>query len=254
MKSKSKRESYWRMFGREYRKMYVQGVGAARSDFSVCYLDADVPDGITFYKILPEDFHDYIGTQYPFGDRTVHLPAVIHSYHTGVGPPSHGPNHVQLGRITAPLLTFGPLMAPYTTGDRADYWAGFFFGDSGDPTFIIIDGELVLLGLHELGDSTSLIDVSIISGFGDAGLGGRSMIDIVNELMKLSEVEGGGSDNYGLTYFDFSSIRIPPTRFFNLASSQSLVHGTVSAQSLLHGTVSTQTRLHGIISSQSEPS
>ena len=31
MKSKSKRESYWRMFGKEYRKMFVKGVGAARS-------------------------------------------------------------------------------------------------------------------------------------------------------------------------------------------------------------------------------
>ncbi len=31
MKAKSKRESYWRMFGREYRKIFVLGVGAARS-------------------------------------------------------------------------------------------------------------------------------------------------------------------------------------------------------------------------------
>jgi len=31
MKAKSKRESYWRMFGKEYRKMFVKGVGAARS-------------------------------------------------------------------------------------------------------------------------------------------------------------------------------------------------------------------------------
>lgn len=31
MKAKSKRESYWRMFGKEYRKIFVKGVGAARS-------------------------------------------------------------------------------------------------------------------------------------------------------------------------------------------------------------------------------
>lgn len=31
MKAKSRRESYWRMFGKEYRKIYVKGVGAGRS-------------------------------------------------------------------------------------------------------------------------------------------------------------------------------------------------------------------------------
>jgi hypothetical protein len=31
MKPRSKRESYWRMMGREYRKLYQQGVGAART-------------------------------------------------------------------------------------------------------------------------------------------------------------------------------------------------------------------------------
>jgi len=31
MKSSSKRESYWRMFGKEYRKYYQKGTGAAKA-------------------------------------------------------------------------------------------------------------------------------------------------------------------------------------------------------------------------------
>lgn len=105
------------------------------TDIRIGVLTADVPDTIGFYKILPSDYTDV------FPDRAVGAPllvvdqekqAVVHDVVYLGGPGSHGEP---------------------TDSTRASFYELLVSGDSGHPAFLVLDGELVLLGSHRTATS-----------------------------------------------------------------------------------------------------
>ncbi len=129
-------------------------------DIDVGLLSEAVPAGIPFYSVLPEDYDDHLtldptdltdtneaGDDYPTyptaaqADGLSGKPAVMMEQE----------RRACVGRIVRSAELSSVLV--YGTGDpkypdRDDYWIELVAGDSGWPTFLLVDGELVLLGSH----------------------------------------------------------------------------------------------------------
>ncbi|KKK66861.1 hypothetical protein LCGC14_2959850, partial [marine sediment metagenome] len=129
-------------------------------DIDVGLLSAAVPAGIPFYSVLPEDYDDHLtldptdltdtnsdGADYPTyptvaqADGLSGKPAIMMEQE----------RRACVGRIVRSAELSSVLV--YGTGDpkypdRDDYWIELVGGDSGWPTFLLLDGELVLLGAH----------------------------------------------------------------------------------------------------------
>lgn len=105
--------------------------GQYTTDTKVALLDSDLPASITFAKVFPSDLGDYLPTV-----ETASLPVI------GIDQ--------QEKSLTRELseLEGGQIRAnTYTQGIFADLSEEIIPGDSGNPVFLLVNGELVLLSL-----------------------------------------------------------------------------------------------------------
>ena len=169
-----------------------------QSDISIACLNEDVDSSISFCKILPADWANYLPsiygtTTYPY----LMVPAIsLHS--TSID--SEGSKAIKTVTING-LLTLLPL--PYIIGESRtvmykpnDSQQNLFFarlqlGSSGSPSFLLVNNDLVLITTWT---STSVIGVS------PEGIGPNitDLSTLINEEMLA---QGGG---YTLTPIDLS--------------------------------------------------
>ena len=147
-------------------------------DLAVGVLDQDVPAGISFAKVLPDDWRDYMPSLSP----TTPVPCIrfnqfgrvsVAEWRGGFGV-SNDPN-------SAVRFTCG---VPTDAG-RLEYYEPVVLFDSGCPSFIVVNGEPVLLGPFSTGGAGT---GTLVSGHAEA----------VNDMMSTL---GGG---YQLTTVDLS--------------------------------------------------
>lgn len=107
-------------------------------DVDVCYLNADVDPGVTWYKVLPSDVSDYI--------TLVGSPVVIcdQEEKAFIG-------EIVSLNVTAAVVDRGTIQVMdirQRSASAAGYFENVVVGDSGHPTFLVLDGELVIMGTH----------------------------------------------------------------------------------------------------------
>lgn len=235
----------------------------------VCYLDMDTPTGIRFYEILPTDHTDFFARD--------NKPTAFITYHTDSGiEPNVTPNSVQVGEIVGDSFVQSINSDPSASSPRSTYWHGIDSGDSGHPSFLIIDSELVLLGIHYARTGHNFLHDMFVTF--TSGTAANSTMDRINDLMTLSEADGGGSDGYQLTTYDLSVVLqsvsqvtalsvmgIPGParsfvaktaagkRIFDLAAFQIRIDGITAFQVRVDGAVEHQTRVDGVAEFQVEP-
>lgn len=125
----------------------ANGLGIANSDIWIGVLNEDVPETIAHYSVLPADLTDYI--------RNYQCPAIV----------TDGEGNALASRWSAYNLIdpyTAAFLKVYTSGDFAPYSQQIVGGDSGSPVFILLDGNLVLLGCHytSAGDDASFNPIS----------------------------------------------------------------------------------------------
>lgn len=141
-------------------------------DIRIAVLDSDVPNTISFAKILPQDWADYLPS---IGSNILNanVPALVLDQEEKA--------LIAEWRSSSTLNSF---IYP-TNSQRLLFSESLIVGDSGNPSFLIIDGELVLLAVWT---------------FGGGGSGTNIMLqkDAINSMMTTL---GGG---YQLTEIDLS--------------------------------------------------
>jgi hypothetical protein len=139
-------------------------------DLTIGILDSDVPSEISFAKILPQDWADY-------------LPSLSFSYRI----PAFVTDQQEKGLITDlyELGSFARFRAP-TDATRLEYYENLVTGDSGNPAFLIINNELVLLTVWT---------------YGGAGSGTNILAQKITLNAMMTQLGGG----YSLTEIDLSS-------------------------------------------------
>ena len=147
-------------------------------DVAVGVLDSDVPGTIAFAKILPAGWKDYFPPQ--------------SDYKKEPGVPMMVLDQEEKALVcnTGNISEAGPKPAPQTVyydephdSVRAPFYEETISGDSGDPVFWVVDGELVLLSV--LTSSSNGSDI-------------QAFTDDINTMMTTL---GGG---YQLTPIDLS--------------------------------------------------
>ena len=138
-------------------------------DITIGILDSDVPAGIGFAKILPQNWANYL----PSLSTSYRLPCLVLDQEEKALVSD-------LRQMTGSINFWIP-----TKPDRFAFYETIIDGDSGNPAFLIIDDELVIITVWT---------------FGGAG-GGTSILyhkDAINTMMATL---GGG---YSLTEIDLS--------------------------------------------------
>jgi hypothetical protein len=132
-------------------------------------LDSDVPNTISFVKILPQNWNDYLPSLFSL----YRLPCLVLDQE----------EKALISELSS-LSTTANFSAP-NNSTRLAFFESIITGDSGNPAFLIIDDELVIITVWT---------------FGGAG-GGTSILfhkDAINTMMTTL---GGG---YSLTEIDLS--------------------------------------------------
>lgn len=110
-------------------------------DIAIGVLDSEVPSNISIAKVLPPNYQDYMG--YPQNILSVSLDqqekAIVKLW-TGLTNYIASGGNYQYAIIDSPIYSSLPSLQQY-----ANFTENIVVGDSGNPSFIIIDNELVLL-------------------------------------------------------------------------------------------------------------
>lgn len=157
---------------------YAGSSNGYTNDFCVGLLDSDLPNDIEICKILPVDFVDH------FGDINFGVPAfVTDKEEKGL--------IAELYRSLDDTYARAYFKYP-TTSPRLDYSEPIIGGDSGNPSFLIIDDELVLISVWT---------------FGGAGIGTSLGLrtDNINQLIADVDAQEGISTGYTVTSKDLSA-------------------------------------------------
>lgn len=113
----------------------------ASSDIGVGLLDSDVPSGISFAKILPQDWADYLkdssGSFYDYALYQIPIFGIDQSQD------SYVKRWWDYSTTTGLVVLDTP-----TDGDQLSFNKTLVSGDSGGPNFIILNGTVVLLGCN----------------------------------------------------------------------------------------------------------
>lgn len=139
-------------------------------DISIGVLDSDVPNSISFAKILPQNWTSYLPSLSP----SKRLPCLVLDA-----------SETALISELGSLNTMATFYAPTLT-NRLIFFENIVVGDSGNPAFLIVNGELVIITVWTYGGSGA----------------GTSIVyhkDAINTMM--SQLGGG----YSLTEIDLSS-------------------------------------------------
>ncbi len=179
-------------------------------DVMVGYLDADVPESIAHYKVLPVDFADYLTIDLSFPRLPVLFTSrnrkalVYEAVDAGTG-----------------VAAFFSTSQPGVGTLRYDYNEDFISGDSGKPMLMVFDeDELVVLN-------------TLLFGAGGVGPFTTLRIDDINDAM--AAVDSGGT-GYQLTLFDFEGFLdglLESSSSFSVLSTSSFSSLSTSSSSSL---------------------
>ena len=159
--------------GNKITRTIVNSIRCANADIRVAILNEDVDSGVTFAKVLPTNWATYLPTNF----------WLIRNYQSYI--PVMCLNQTERASISGLVhltLHFNNL----PDNRYSSYFGQIVVGDSGNPTFIIIDGKPILLGVFSTGGAGSGSHV----GYHTEG---------INSAMSTL---GGG---YQLTHVDLSS-------------------------------------------------
>lgn len=145
-------------------------------DIVVYTLDSDVPAGISFSKVLPSNYTNYISAE-NFADTRI---------------PALGLDAQEKGTIRDTYSNAQIRFQEPVDADRLLLYEGIISGDSGNPVFFILNGELVLLAVWT-------------SGGGGSGSFIVNYISMVNQMIADADAQAGVSTGYTLTEADLSS-------------------------------------------------
>ncbi|XP_048769813.1 uncharacterized protein LOC125675985 [Ostrea edulis] len=138
-------------------------------DMMVGLLDQDVPSTITFAKVLPRNFTEIYGSHLHHA-----LPVLSTDYEEKALVDDLRMMHNKMVSLSVPILSY-----------RKAYYESKIVGDSGNPTFFVIDNQLVFLFVFTYGGA-------------GAGTSVQYHYDDINHVMQSL---GGG---YSLTEIDLS--------------------------------------------------
>jgi hypothetical protein len=144
-------------------------------DYIVYTLDSDVPAGISFSKVLPSGYANYISTDNLADTR---IPAL-------------GLDAQEKGTIRDTYAKTEIRFRKPTDADRLLLYESIIIGDSGNPVFYILNGELVLMTVWTGGGGGS---GSLIANY----------ISTVNQMIADADTKAGVSTGYTLTEADLS--------------------------------------------------
>jgi hypothetical protein len=139
-------------------------------DITIGLLDSDVPPSIKFAKILPQNWKNYL----PSVSSSFRLPCLVLD---------------QEEKALISELYFLETSAAFkvpTDTVRSSFFENITLGDSGNPAFLIIDGELVIITVWT---------------FGGAGAG----TSIVYHKNAINTMMASLAEGYSLTEIDLSS-------------------------------------------------
>lgn len=162
------------------------------TDIKILLLDSDVTAGIGFVKVLPSNYNDYLPSLFPTFDpgsatSTVSVPSV--NLLGGSYIESDSDKQGYLRELSYLSLNYGTSYTTPTIADRLAFFGrNYYTGDSGNPSFLIINDEAVL--------------ISITSSFGGYG---PSIADYATEINSVMTTLGGG---YSLTTADLSAFNV----------------------------------------------
>ena len=146
-------------------------------DINIAVLDNDAPSSIKFCKILPTNWQTYLNTF----KRTPCL---------------------ALDQEEKALVTDGNTIGNFVNfmipinSKRLEFFENIIGGDSSNPCFMIINGELVILTIWT---------------FGGAGAG-TSVLNLkndINTMISQLDTQVGINTGYQLTHFDLSFFKVP---------------------------------------------
>lgn len=175
-------------------KRKVIGGGVSTSgyypDIHIMTLDSDVPTSIKPCKFLPANYDDYIpnnGNGIPALAFDQEEKALVADIQT----------------ITSSSITHNFSLKVPTDAARLNFNESIISGDSSNPTFMIINGELVLLGVFTWGGSGSGSSLTYFANLPDNG----SFPDIgLNDIIKLADKSAGiQPTNYKVSLLDLNS-------------------------------------------------
>ena len=119
-----------------YRTITAQ-TNIAGTDIQVGVLDSDVPAGITFYKVMPSNWHQYASDYQMW-------PAPLLCTDQNKNVYLNETYYVSNNLSTFYEIAFNPCADP----TRLLFTGGGIAGDSGSPIFFLINGQLVLVGCY----------------------------------------------------------------------------------------------------------
>ena len=166
----------------------------ATLDITVGVLNEELPDNISFSKIFPLDTNDYLNL-----DASKN----IKGYYKSIVAGFNREKQLVLMQLTALTNTSDkttyntkPSFVSVPYDDLAKQISG---GDSGQPLFIIIDGEAVLLSSHHI----------VAAGTGAANAPSyAAYILVINTLIAAADSTAGVSTSLEVTKFDLNSIAL----------------------------------------------
>jgi hypothetical protein len=145
------------------------------SDITVGVLNEDVPSSISFCKVLPSNFSDYL----PTGISLIGALGLDQQERATV---------IDMRAFATDLITFD---YPVNTNKSVLYF-GKFSGDSGNPAFLIINNELILLTVWTYGNAGAGTFLSLY-------------IDLINQMIADVDVlASNGGTGYTLSTADLS--------------------------------------------------
>jgi len=180
------------------------------TDFDVAYLTEDVPAGITYYSVVPENYNDYLSYDpTDLGDDPPDNPDGLYGKPLIVCDKER---KATIGRVFLINQGISTNADDYKYTDREAYWEGVEPGDSSAPNFLLASGELLLAGTNASGNVYQVTATFI-------DFPGR--IAAVNAVMASLDT---GSTGYQLTIGDLpdEAVRVPMLIF------QSGIFATVS--------------------------
>ena len=135
-----------------YKVIDIQQVGT--TDIAIGTLDRDVDSSLAIYPILPDNWTDYIQNikedRSVMGTRSLWIQTllpVLYSTQNKV---------ISTGDLTQIYLGIGEVTPP-TFEPAKEFATGLVTGDSGNPIFVLVGNQLVLLGAWFKGQSGALI-------------------------------------------------------------------------------------------------
>ena len=144
-------------------------------DITIYLLDSDLPESITPCKVLPANYADYM----PTGPKQIAALCLDQEEKA----------------LVTDLKSFSSIKASFIYPDTAEeqvLYEGKIVGDSGNPAFLIVDGELVCITLWT---------------YGGAGAGTflTPQISTMNQMIVDLDTAAGISTGYTLTEIDLTS-------------------------------------------------